>query len=66
MKSIKMIIELEYDDEIMHSADKDKEALESFENDILLGTQGLLLLHSNEIGDTVGRVKGLEILKPCA
>lgn len=60
MKKVKMIIELEYDDEIMH--DKDQDAIDWFNNDILLGKKGLLLLHSNEIGDHVGKVEGIEIL----
>lgn len=60
MKKIKMIIELEYDDEIMH--DTDQEAIDWFNKDILLGKKGLLLLHSNEIGDHVGKVEGLKIL----
>jgi len=60
MKKIKMIIELEYDDEIMHGTDQ--EEIDWFNKDILLGKKGLLLLHSNEIGDHVGKVEGLKIL----
>ena len=60
MKKVKMVIELEYDDEVMHH--DDKEAIDWFYNEILLGKGGLLLLHSNEIGDHVGSVEGIEIL----
>ena len=60
MKKIKMIIELEYDDEMMHGTDQD--AIDWFNSDILIGNKGLLLLHSNEIGDHVGKVRGIEIL----
>lgn len=60
MKKIKMIIELEYDDEIMHGTEQD--AIDWFNNGILLGKEGLLLLHSNEIGDHIGSVEGIEIL----
>lgn len=60
MKKIRMVIELEYDDEVMHGADQ--EAIDWFNSDILLGKKGLLLLHSNEIGDNVGSVEGIEIL----
>ncbi len=60
MKTIKMVIELEYDNEMMHG--EDQEAIDWFQNDILLGKGGLLMLHSNEIGDHVGDVVGVEIL----
>jgi hypothetical protein len=57
---IKMEIELDYDAGIMH--DVDKEATEWFYNEILLGSGGDLRLHSNEIGDEVGKVTVLKIL----
>ncbi len=57
---IRMEIELEYDSEIMHGTDP--EAIDWFKNHILLGRKGLLLLHSNEIGDNVGKVRGVKIL----
>jgi len=60
MKKIKMIIELEYDDKFIHGGDL--EGIEWFYNKILIGEGGLLLLHSNEIGDHIGSVKGIEIL----
>ena len=60
MKKIKLVIQLEYDDEIMHS--NDKESIDWFHEDILIGAGGALLLHSNEIGDCIGKVEGIEIL----
>jgi len=56
-----MIIELEYDDELMHG--KDQEAIAWFYNDILLGKTGLLTLHSNEIGDQIGSVECISVIK---
>ena len=58
-----MIIELEYDDELMHGTDQ--ESMDWFYEYILLGKKGLLLLHSNEIGDELGKVEGLKILDTC-
>ena len=52
MRKIKMIIELTYDTEIMHG--NDPEAIEWFEKEILGGE---LILHSNELGDEVGKVR---------
>ena len=54
MKKIKMTVELEYDDEIMHGDCKESE--EWFRCEILNKDKGLLLLHSNEIGDSVGKI----------
>ena len=55
---LKLLIELDYDEAIMHSGDEDPDGKEWFfamlENDDLL-------LHSNEIGDTIGTVKVLEV-----
>lgn len=62
MKTINLNIELTYDDEIMHG--KDKEAIDWFYECILTDTKGDLLLHSNEIGDTVGDVKVLSQSDP--
>lgn len=61
MKKIRLEIELEYDEELMHN--DDQEAIDWFHNDILIGENGLLLLHSNEIGDGIGKVKGIRILE---
>lgn len=59
MTKIKMEIELKYDDTIMHG--NDEEAIKWFFEDILYRDR--LILHSNEIGDEVGEVKVLKILK---
>lgn len=57
---INLQIELEYDDEIMHG--DDAEGKKWFYDEILTGKNGLLLLHSNNIGATVGKVKVINIL----
>jgi len=61
MKTLKMVIELTYDDDGMHGDDQD--SIDWFENDILLqkaeGEE--LFLHSKEINDTIGAVKVLSI-----
>lgn len=57
MAKIKLLIELEYDAGIMHA--NDDAALYWFFKELLVGDD--LLLHSNEIGDVVGRVKVLSI-----
>jgi hypothetical protein len=60
MKTIRMEIELEYNDILMHG-DR-KEDIDWFRNDILRGLCGKeLILHSNEIGDGIGEVKVLKI-----
>ena len=56
-----MEIILEYEDDLIHGGDKDTEARDWFYMDILLGKQGGLSLHSNEIGDTLGEVEVLSI-----
>ena len=60
MKTLRLEIELEYDDEVMHGDDQD--GIDWFYNEILIGDGGLLQLHSNHIGDHVGEVKGIKIL----
>jgi len=59
MKAIRLNIELEYDDAVMHG--NDQTAIDWFYEEVLGGSNGLLILHSNEIGDTVGKVTVLEI-----
>jgi len=51
----RLVIELTYDADIMHGYDP--EAMEWFEDEILGGE---LILHSNELGDEVGRVRVLD------
>ena len=58
MKTERLMIELEYDDDLVHS--NEPEAVEWFWLDVMGGD---LVLHSNEIGDEVGRVKVLKRLR---
>ena len=58
MKTITIKAEVTFDDEIMYG--DNTESQDWFYNEILKGEKGLLL-HSNEIGDTVGEIKILEI-----
>lgn len=61
MRKIKMMIELEYDDDIYHG--EDKSSIDWFGQSVLMNDteDGGLILHSNEIGDEVGRVKTLVV-----
>lgn len=58
---IKMLVELDYDAVGMHGEDKESKLW--FMENILLrrGITEPLLLHCNEIGDTVGEIKVLEV-----
>jgi hypothetical protein len=60
MKTIKLEIDLEYNDEIFHSGDSDKEAKEWF-FELLTKPDEALILWCNEIGDEIGIVKNLII-----
>jgi len=63
MKKLKLTIELKYDDKMMHGSDK--ESTDWFYNDILGSKKrNDLFLHSNEIGDEIGTVKVIKIIKP--
>ncbi len=53
MKTVKLFGKLTYDDEIMHG--DDQESIEWFTKNILFGED--LILHSNEIGDSIGTIK---------
>ena len=59
--TIRMLIELDYDAEVMHS--NDPESKRWFMENVLLAKSesGLLILHSNELGDEVGTVRVLEV-----
>ena len=61
MKTLKMVVELEYDADLMHGDDLIPK--QWFLNDVLLAPkQGEgLILHSNCIGDEVGRVKVISL-----
>ena len=65
MKKLRMLIELEYDDEIMHHSDPD--AINWFHQNVLLSPSegGELILNSNELGDSLGIVKVLGIVDNC-
>lgn len=60
MTTLRMEIELTYDGDIMHG--DDPESISWFRDHILMGRDGKLLLHSNEIGDEIGAIRGLRIL----
>ncbi len=53
---IRMSIEVELDDNV-HNYDEEERLW--YENEILLGNRSLLL-HSNEIGDTVGEITSVK------
>lgn len=57
MAKVLMTVELEYDADVVHG--DDEEGKTWFFEDILSEEKGLLLLHSNEIGDTVGKIRVL-------
>jgi len=59
--TLKLEIELSYDSQLVHGGDEDEEAKQWFFNEILSGEKGLLWLHSNEIGDTLGKVKVIKL-----
>jgi len=62
MKTLKMVVELTYDDNTMH--DDIQESIDWFRNDILLQEcegDGLIL-HSNDLGDSIGEIKVLQII----
>lgn len=61
MAKVQMLVELDYDAETMHSDDTASKRW--FMEDILLNNteDGGLVLHSNEIGDSVGTVKVLTV-----
>jgi hypothetical protein len=62
MKVLTLEIEVEYDDNIMHSRNNDKEAKRWFFDDVLNHKNGLTL-YSNEVGDTVGKLTRIKVLK---
>lgn len=59
---VKMMVELDYDETIMHHEDAD--GIEWFYGKILYRTEGKLLLHSNEICGTVGKVRVICAVNP--
>ena len=61
MKKIRMEVELEYSDKIMHG--NDPESIAWFYEEILLHPSAELILHSNEIGDEVGVIRVLKVME---
>ena len=61
MKKIRLEVELEYDEELIHG--NDPESIAWFHKEILLhpSKDGELILHSNEIGDEVGVIRVLKV-----
>lgn len=59
---VRMLIELDYDADMMHG--DDTRSIAWFRNEIISGERGQLLLHSNEIGDEVGSVRVLAVEWP--
>ena len=57
MAKVLMTVELEYDADVVHGDDEEGKAW--FFEEILSEEKGLLLLHSNEIGYTVGKIRVL-------
>ena len=55
MKTIRLEIELTYDDDLMHGADS--ESLAWFQQLLRGEDEERLILHSNEIGDEIGDVR---------
>lgn len=61
MKTLKLEIELTYDDDMMHSGDNgDKDAKDWFFRDVLAGE--LELFDKVEIGDEIGKVKVIKLI----
>jgi len=59
MRKIILVIELEYDDEMMHWGDEDAEAKRWFDESVL-GSSKLCLHENGDLGDEVGHVRILE------
>ena len=64
MKTLRLVIDLTYDDYAMHSGDDDSVAKDWFLNTCLLHPPDRLILHSNDIGDEVGDVRVVSISDP--
>ena len=60
MKTLKLEIELTYDDMLMHG--DDEEGREWFLNDVLMGLEGLELL-SREMDSYIGDVKVIRVIQ---
>jgi hypothetical protein len=61
MRTIRLTVELTYDNDVMHNDDSESEAW--FCHQLLDSVDGLIL-HSNDLGDSLGTVKVLSITVP--
>lgn len=59
MKTLTLEVEFTYDDELVHSGDKDKDAKDWFIDEVLGGE--LILKDLSEIGDDIGFIKVLGV-----
>lgn len=59
MAKLKMLVELDYDAKVHHGRGKEEE--EWFAENILSDYAGKLLMHSNVLGCTLGKVKVLVV-----
>lgn len=59
MRKLLLEVELEYDDDIMHSPERN--GLTWFHDEVLLGSASDLSLHSGYVGDFVGSVRVIAI-----
>ena len=57
MKTVRLSIELTYDDLTMHSCDEDQDAKDWFYDHVIAPSNDHLHLHCNDIGDTIGSVR---------
>jgi hypothetical protein len=57
MTKLRMLVELEYDADLMHG--NNPESVKWFRDRVLLGEK--LILHSNEIGDTIGELRVIDL-----
>jgi hypothetical protein len=64
MKTLRLIVDLTYDEQIMHG--EDKESIDWFFENVMRNNtvNEQLILHSNYIGDEVGEIKLIEIMEP--
>lgn len=60
MRRITMIVELSYDDELFHGSNV--ESYKWLMNDVIQNENSKLTLVSNEVGDTIGEIKVIEII----
>ena len=61
MRTIRLEIELTYNDEMMHGGEHDQDAKAWFYHNVLLEPSDRLILHSNDLGDEIGEVNVLSV-----